>query len=62
VELLDGELIQLPPAKLKHSELTRRIHILLMRAVEQAGISARLGEVYSTPATSSAVEHGSSPT
>jgi len=46
VELLDGELIQLPPAKRKHMEVARRIHILLMRAVDKAGTSARLGEVY----------------
>jgi Uma2 family endonuclease len=46
VELLDGELIQLPPAKLKHMEVTRRLNALLMRAVAKAGTSARLGEVY----------------
>jgi Uma2 family endonuclease len=46
VELLDGELIQLPPAKLKHAELVRRIHALLMPAVEKARVSASLGNVY----------------
>ena len=46
VELLDGELIQLPPAKFKHMEIARRIQVLLMRAVDKAGTSARLGEVY----------------
>jgi len=46
VELLDGELIQLPPAKFKHMEIARRIQVLLMRAVDKAGDSARLGEVY----------------
>jgi Uma2 family endonuclease len=46
VELLDGELIQLPPAKLIHMEVARRIHVLLMRAVDKAGTSAKLGEVY----------------
>jgi Uma2 family endonuclease len=46
VELLDGELIQLPPAKRRHMEISRRIHVLLMRAVEKAGATVRLGEVY----------------
>ena len=46
VELLDGELIQLPPAKFKHMEIARRIHVLLMRAVDKAGVSAKLGAVY----------------
>jgi Uma2 family endonuclease len=46
LEFLDGELIQLPPAKRKHMELSRRIQVLLMRAKEKAGVSAKLGEVY----------------
>jgi Uma2 family endonuclease len=46
LEFLDGELIQLPPAKRRHMELSRRIQILLMRAVEKAGASAKLGAVY----------------
>jgi Uma2 family endonuclease len=46
LEFLDGELIQLPPAKRKHMEIARRMQILLMRAVEKAGTSAKLGEVY----------------
>jgi Uma2 family endonuclease len=46
VELLDGELIQLPPAKLKHMEVARRLNALLMRAVAKAGASAKLGDVY----------------
>jgi len=46
VELLDGELIQLPPAKLKHMDVTRRIYLLLVRAVAGAENSANLGEVY----------------
>ena len=46
LEFLDGELIQLPPAKFRHMELARRIQVLLMRAVAKAGVSARLGEVY----------------
>jgi Uma2 family endonuclease len=46
LELLDGELIQFPPAKFKHMEIARRIHVLLMQAVGKAGVSANLGEVY----------------
>jgi Uma2 family endonuclease len=46
VELLDGELIQSPPAKFKHMELARRIQVLLMRGVAKAGVSANLGAVY----------------
>jgi Uma2 family endonuclease len=46
LEFLDGELIQLPPAKRKHMEIVRRIQILLMHAVEKAGVSAKLGDVY----------------
>jgi Uma2 family endonuclease len=46
VELLDGELIQLPPAKRKHMDVARRIHLLLVRAVAKAETSANLGEVY----------------
>lgn len=46
VELLYGELIQSPPAKLKCVEPARRIHALLMCAVERAAVSARLGDVY----------------
>jgi Uma2 family endonuclease len=62
VELLDGELIQLPPAKLKHMEVARRIHLLLMRAAEKAGVRPSWVMSTSKPATSSAVEHGSSQT
>jgi Uma2 family endonuclease len=46
VELLDGELIQLPPAKRKHMAVARRIYLLLVRAVAEAGNSANLDEVY----------------
>jgi Uma2 family endonuclease len=46
LEFLDGELIQLPPAKRRHMEISRRIQILLMRAVDKAGVSASLGAVY----------------
>src|SRR6266700_4028533 len=46
LEFLDGELIQLPPAKRKHGEISRRIQILLIRALDKAVTSATLGEVY----------------
>jgi Uma2 family endonuclease len=46
VELLDGELIQLPPAKRKHTEIAHRIYDLLKPVVEKAEASARLGEAY----------------
>jgi Uma2 family endonuclease len=46
VELLDGELIKLPPAKYKHVEIAHRIHALLVPAVGKAGASARLGGAY----------------
>jgi Uma2 family endonuclease len=46
-EFLDGELIQSPPAKWKHSELVRRIHVRLMPAVENAEVAPRLGPAYS---------------
>jgi Uma2 family endonuclease len=45
-EFLDGELIQLPPAKRKHMDVARRIYLLLVRAVAGAENSANLGEVY----------------
>ena len=46
MEFLDGELIQLPPAKRKHMAVARRIYLLLVRAVAEAGNSANLDEVY----------------
>jgi Uma2 family endonuclease len=46
-ELLDGELLRLPPAKRKHSELVRRIHVLLMHAVDKDTVPVRLGPAYS---------------
>jgi Uma2 family endonuclease len=45
MELLDGELIQLPPAKLKHMKIAHRLQKLLMPVVEGPG-SAGLGELY----------------
>ena len=46
VELLDGELIQLPPAKRKHVEIAHRIYDLLKPVVDKAEASARLGGAY----------------
>ena len=46
VELLDGELIQLPPAKLKHMEVAHCIQMLLIHAMGKAGVPAKLGKVY----------------
>jgi len=45
MELLDGELIRLPPAKFKHVKIAHRLQKLLMPVVEMAG-TAGLGEVY----------------
>jgi Uma2 family endonuclease len=42
MELLDGELIRLPPAKLKHARIVHRLYDLLGPIVETAG----LGEVF----------------
>ena len=46
LEFLDGELIQLPPAKRKHMEIAHRIHALLKHGVDKAEASARLGGAY----------------
>jgi Uma2 family endonuclease len=46
LELLDGELIQLPPAKRKHVEIAHRIYDLLKPVVDKAEASARLGGAY----------------
>jgi Uma2 family endonuclease len=48
-ELLEGELIELPPAKLKHNRSSHRIFKSIERALESAherGEAAELGEVY----------------
>ena len=48
-ELLDGELIEMPPADLVHSGLSKIIFLLLLDAVRTAhsqGEAAELGEVY----------------
>ena len=47
-ELLEGELVQLPPAEMKHFRIAKRIFLLLNRAVEAAherGEAPALGEV-----------------
>ena len=45
MELLDGELIHLPPAKFKHTKLAYRLCDLLKPIVAASGSSAGLGEV-----------------
>jgi Uma2 family endonuclease len=44
LELLDGELIRQPPAKLKQEKITHRLHGVLMPQVEVSGLG--LGEAY----------------
>ena len=46
LELLDGELIQLPPAKRKHMEIAQLIYDLLKPVVNKAEASASLGGAY----------------
>jgi Uma2 family endonuclease len=46
LELLDGELIHLPPAKFKHMKLAYRLCDLLKPMVAASGSAAGLGEVY----------------
>src|ERR1039457_259454 len=43
LEFLEGELIQLPPAKFNHMEIAHRIYALLKYGVDKAEASARLG-------------------
>ena len=62
VELLDGELIQLPPAKRKHMELVRRIMILLTRAVENGMLPPDSEQSILRLDSNSAAEDGSSRT
>jgi Uma2 family endonuclease len=45
-ELLNGELIRLPPAKKRHVRLSHRLRDVLKPFVDQAGAAAGLGEVY----------------
>lgn len=46
MELLDGELIQLPPGKLKHTKIIHRLYEMLKPIVEAGGVEAGLGEIY----------------
>ena len=46
MELLDGELIRLPPAKFKHMKIAHWLQKLLIPVVDREGASAGLGEVY----------------
>jgi Uma2 family endonuclease len=48
-ELLEGELIELPPADLKHNEISHELYHLLFAALQAAharGEAAELGRVY----------------
>jgi Uma2 family endonuclease len=48
-ELLEGELIQMPPADLEHARFSKFIFLLLLDALEKAhtrGEAAELGEVF----------------
>jgi Uma2 family endonuclease len=45
-ELLDGELIQLPPAKKKHMKIIHRFLYTLKPLVDERGAASGLGEVY----------------
>lgn len=46
MELLDGELIRLPPAKKRHTKTSHRLQRILMPIVDSAGAAAGLGELY----------------
>lgn len=49
LELLRGELIELPPAKRKHNEISRRIFLMLLRTLEDLHLQEAvhdLGAVY----------------
>jgi Uma2 family endonuclease len=46
MELLDGELIHLPPAKLRHMNITHWLLYFLKPLVDQAGPASSLGKVY----------------
>src|SRR5262244_2144484 len=43
-ELLDGELIQLPPAKLRHADLAQNLFLLVLEFVK-SGTFPHLGDV-----------------
>lgn len=42
-ELLDGELVALPPAKYSHNELTKRIYALLLTVLDQSQVWSENG-------------------
>jgi Uma2 family endonuclease len=46
LELLDGELIHLPPAKIRHMKIAHRLQKILMPIVDATAPGAGLGEVY----------------
>jgi len=46
MELLDGELIRLPPGKLKHTKIIHRLQKSLEPVAERAPASAGLGGVW----------------
>jgi Uma2 family endonuclease len=46
LQLLDGELIRMPPAILDHMDIIHRIWRLLNLVVDAAGVSSRLGSPY----------------
>ena len=46
MELLDGELIRLPPAKFRHAKITHRLYELLRSLVKNPGAATAIGEVY----------------
>ena len=45
-ELLDGELIQVPPPFLDHMETAQRFFLMLLQVLEQSNCRAHLGGVY----------------
>jgi len=46
LELLDGELIRLPPAKSRHMKIAHRLQKMLMPIVDAQEVRTGLGEVY----------------
>lgn len=46
MELLDGELIRLPPGKLKHTKIIHRLQKLLEPVIERSSVAAGLGSVW----------------
>jgi Uma2 family endonuclease len=46
MELLDGELIRLPPAKFRHAKIIHRLHELLKPLTENCSAGTDIGETY----------------